>query len=160
MESILVNSVHKSLQHFMLRNAIFVCERLCAEFSSEMNLQLLAGCYLQNNQAYAAYHILKGTRMDQSRYLFALACFQMDLLSEAETALSPAHESGLEVPNSAAAHCLLGFIYSDAMVFEDELIPCIPDKVDGRRVDGIGFAAELKEEGGGEKQSEASKSNL
>jgi len=24
------------------------------------------------------------------------------------------------------------------MVFEDELIPCIPDKVDGSRVDGIG----------------------
>ena len=41
--------------------------------------------------------IYVGTRMDQSRYLFALACFQMDLLSEAETALSPRHESGLEV---------------------------------------------------------------
>lgn len=25
-----------------------------------MNLQLLATCYLRNNQAYVAYHILKG----------------------------------------------------------------------------------------------------
>jgi len=26
----------------------------------QTNLQLLAGCYLQSNQAYCAYHILKG----------------------------------------------------------------------------------------------------
>lgn len=29
-------------------------------FIVQMNLQLLAACYLQNNQAYAAYNILKG----------------------------------------------------------------------------------------------------
>nr|GMD37102.1 cell division cycle protein 27 homolog B isoform X1 [Ipomoea batatas] len=75
------------------------------------NMQLLAACYLQNNQAYAAYHILKGTQMAQSRYLFALSCFQMDLLNEAEMALSQTNDPTSEVPNGAAGHYLLGLIY-------------------------------------------------
>nr|GMD35393.1 cell division cycle protein 27 homolog B isoform X2 [Ipomoea batatas] len=111
MEAILVDSVQSSLRHFMCRNAIFMCERLCAEFPSETNMQLLAACYLQNNQAYAAYHILKGTQMAQSRYLFALSCFQMDLLNEAEMALSQTNDPTSEVPNGAAGHYLLGLIY-------------------------------------------------
>ncbi|RXH74616.1 hypothetical protein DVH24_029337 [Malus domestica] len=111
MEAILRDCVQHSLRDFMHRNAIFVCERLCAEFPSETNLQLLAGCYLQSNQAYAAYHILKGTQVAQSRYLFAISCFQMDLLGEAESALCPANEPGAEVPNGAAGHYLLGLIY-------------------------------------------------
>ncbi|OMO58235.1 Tetratricopeptide TPR-1 [Corchorus olitorius] len=111
MEAILTDCVQNSLRHFMFKNAIFLCERLCAEFPSEVNLQLLAACYLQNNQAYSAYHILKGTQMAQSRYLFAMSCFQMDLLNEAETALCPANEPGGEIPNGAAGHYLLGLIY-------------------------------------------------
>ncbi|XVF34902.1 hypothetical protein REPUB_Repub18cG0098300 [Reevesia pubescens] len=111
MEAILTDCVQNSLRHFMFKNAIFLCERLCAEFPSEVNLQLLAACYLQNNQAYSAYHILKGTQTDQSRYLFAISCFQMDLLKEAETALCPANEPGGEIPNGAAGHYLLGLIY-------------------------------------------------
>ncbi|XP_057757546.1 cell division cycle protein 27 homolog B [Arachis stenosperma] len=111
MEAILVDCVQKSLRHFMHSNAIFLCHRLCAEFPTEANLQLLAGCYLQNNQAYSAYSVLKGTQMAQSRYLFAISCFQMDLLSEAEAALCPANEPSAEVPNGAAGHYLLGLIY-------------------------------------------------
>ncbi|XP_030473195.2 cell division cycle protein 27 homolog B-like isoform X1 [Syzygium oleosum] len=111
MEAMLAECVQSSLRHFMHRNAIFMCERLCAQFPSEVNLQLLAGCYLHNNQAYSAYHILKGTQMPQSRYLFAISCFQMDLLKEAEAALCNANEPGAEVPNGAAGHYLLGLIY-------------------------------------------------
>ncbi|RDX61912.1 Cell division cycle protein 27-like B, partial [Mucuna pruriens] len=111
MEAILVDCVQKSLRHFMHSNAIFISQRLCAQFPSETNLQLLAGCYLQSNQAYSAYHILKGTQTAQSRYLFAISCFHMDLLSEAEAALCPANEPGAEVPNGAAGHYLLGLIY-------------------------------------------------
>ncbi|BBH08360.1 CDC27 family protein [Prunus dulcis] len=111
MEAILRDCVQHSLRDFMYRNAIFLCERLCAEYPSETNLQLLAGCYLQSNQAYAAYHILKGTQVAQSRYLFAISCFQMDLLSEAEAALCPVNEPSAEVPNGAAGHYLLGLIY-------------------------------------------------
>lgn len=35
--------------------------------------------------------------MAQSRYLFALSCFQMGLLTEAETALCPPNEPAAEV---------------------------------------------------------------
>ncbi|CAL5186105.1 unnamed protein product [Lathyrus oleraceus] len=111
MESILIDCVQKSLHHFMHSNAIFLSQRLCAQFPSETNLQLLAACYLQSNQAYSAYHILKGTKMPQSRYLFAMSCFHLDLLSEAEAALCPANESGAEVPNGAPGHYLLGQVY-------------------------------------------------
>ncbi|CAI8584686.1 unnamed protein product [Vicia faba] len=111
MEAILVDCVQKSLCHFMHSNAIFLSHRLCAEFPSETNLQLLAGCYLQSNQAHSAYHILKGTQMAQSRYLFAISCFQMDLLNEAEAALCPANDPNAEVPNGSAGHHLLGLIY-------------------------------------------------
>lgn len=106
-----MDCVRNSLSHFVYKNAIFMCERLCAEFPSEVNLQLLATSYLQNNQAYSAYHLLKGTHMAQSRYLFALSCYQMDLLNEAESALSPLNEPGAEIPNGAAGHYLLGLIY-------------------------------------------------
>lgn len=49
--------------------------------------------------------------MAQSRYLFAISCFQMDLLNEAEAALCPANEPAAEIPNGAAGHYLLGLIY-------------------------------------------------
>ncbi|KAJ4888898.1 Cell division cycle protein 27-like protein B [Raphanus sativus] len=111
MEAMLVDCVRNSLSHFVYKNAIFMCERLCAEFPSEVNLQLLATSYLQNNQAYSAYHLLKGTQMAQSRYLFALSCYQMDLLNEAESSLCPVNEPGAEIPNGAAGHYLLGLIY-------------------------------------------------
>jgi anaphase-promoting complex subunit 3 len=39
-----------------------------------------------------------GTQRAQSRYLFAISCFQMDLLNEAEAALCPPNEPGAEVP--------------------------------------------------------------
>ncbi|PSS10191.1 Cell division cycle protein 27 B like [Actinidia chinensis var. chinensis] len=111
MEAMLIDCVQSSLRQLMYHNAIFMCERLCAEFPSETNLQLLAGCYLRNNQAYSAYHILKGTQLAQSRYLFAISCFQLNLLNEAEAALYPANDPNAEVPNGAAGHYLLGLIY-------------------------------------------------
>jgi len=39
------------------------------------------------------YIIDEGTRMPQSRYLFALSCFRMNLLREGEIALCPAEPS-------------------------------------------------------------------
>jgi hypothetical protein len=39
----------------------------------------------------------EGMQMAQSRYLFALSCFQLDLLKESEAALCPANEPGAEV---------------------------------------------------------------
>ncbi|KAL1199464.1 Cell division cycle protein-like protein [Cardamine amara subsp. amara] len=111
MENLLLNSVEKNLSQFMFTNAIFLCQRLLAQFPSEVNLQLLARCYLSNSQAYSAYYILKGSKMPQSRYLFAFSCFKLDLLGEAETALLPSKEYIEEVPGGAAGHYLLGLIY-------------------------------------------------
>ncbi|GJT10066.1 FAR1-related sequence 5-like protein, partial [Tanacetum coccineum] len=111
MESVLIDRVQNSLRDLIYTDAIFKCELLCAEFPSETNLQLLARCYLQSNKSYAAYQILKGTQKPQSRYLFAISCFQMDLLKEAEMALCPSNEPSAEVPNGAAGHYLLGLIY-------------------------------------------------
>ncbi|CAE5967487.1 unnamed protein product [Arabidopsis arenosa] len=76
-----------------------------------VNLQLLARCYLSNSQAYSAYYILKGSKMPQSRYLFAFSCFKLDLLGEAEAALLPSEDYVEEVPGGAAGHYLLGLIY-------------------------------------------------
>ncbi|KAA3457231.1 cell division cycle protein 27-like protein B isoform X2 [Gossypium australe] len=111
MEALLVNYVEKSLEQYMRRNAVFLCERLYAEFPSEVNLQLLARCYLNNNQPHSAYYILKGMQMAQSRYLFAIACLEMDLFCEAEAALLPVKDLCAEVPNGAAVQYLLGIIY-------------------------------------------------
>ncbi|CAL5041891.1 unnamed protein product [Urochloa decumbens] len=111
METLMVDRVHSSLRLFLHRNAVFLCERLCAQFPSETNVQLLATCYLHNNQPYAAYHILKGKKLPESRYLFAMSCFRMNLLREAEDTLCPVNEPNIEVPNGATGHYLLGVIY-------------------------------------------------
>lgn len=74
-------------------------------------MQLLATCYLHNNQPYAAYHILKGKKLPESRYLFAISCFRMNLLREAEETLCPVNEPNIEVPSGATGHYLLGLIY-------------------------------------------------
>ncbi|CAA7056579.1 unnamed protein product [Microthlaspi erraticum] len=111
METLLVNCVEKNLSQFMLTNAIFLCERLLAEFPSEVNLQLLARCYLSNSQAYSAYYILKGSKTPQSRYLFAFSCFKLELHGEAEASLLPSEEYVEEIPGGAAGHYLLGLIY-------------------------------------------------
>ncbi|WVZ98400.1 hypothetical protein U9M48_043851 [Paspalum notatum var. saurae] len=111
METLMVDRVHSSLRLFMHRNAVFLCERLCAQFPSETNVQLLATCYLHNNQPYAAYHILKGKKLPESRYLFATSCFRMNLLREAEETLCPVNEPNVEVPSGATGHYLLGVIY-------------------------------------------------
>ncbi|KAE8735698.1 protein tesmin/TSO1-like CXC 5-like [Hibiscus syriacus] len=89
MEVLLSNYVEESLNQYMTRNVAFLCERLFAEFPSEVNSQLLARCYLTRNQPHSAYYILKGMQMAQSRYLFVIACLEMDLFSEAKAALLP-----------------------------------------------------------------------
>uniref|UniRef100_A0A0E0C929 Uncharacterized protein n=1 Tax=Oryza meridionalis TaxID=40149 RepID=A0A0E0C929_9ORYZ len=103
MEALMVDRVHGSLRLFMHRNAVFLCERLCAQFPAETNVQLLATCYLHNNQPYAAYHILKGKKLPESRYLFAMSCFRMNLLREAEEALSPVNEPNIELHANTTA---------------------------------------------------------
>lgn len=137
MEALMVDRVQSSLRLFMNRNAIFLCERLCAEFPSEVNLQLMATCYLRNNQAYCAYHILKGAKLAQSRYLFAVSCFHMNMLREAEVALCPQTDGNAEVPNGAAGHYLLGLIYR----YTGRKIPAIDHFTQALAMDPLLWAA-------------------
>ncbi|XP_002968773.2 cell division cycle protein 27 homolog B [Selaginella moellendorffii] len=109
MEACLVDSINASLKLYMYRNATFLCERLYAESATEANLHLLATCYFRSNQAYRTYYLLKGIKSPQCRYLFALACFEMGNMAEAEAALQPS-DSPSEVPNGAAGCYLLGLI--------------------------------------------------
>ncbi|KAL9323631.1 hypothetical protein ACSQ67_008488 [Phaseolus vulgaris] len=195
MEAILVDCVQKSLRHFMHSNAIFISQRLCAQFPSE---QVCCSCHsgvvpvvpllyswegsgecytgphrpgLMNSSRSSSIFLLLGSQegsrdhytgppragiknssycssiflfamrevtswtwlvswpievgwvvysplrakrsqMAQSRYLFAISCFHMDLLTEAEAALCPPiNDPSAEVPNGAAGHYLLGLIY-------------------------------------------------
>ena len=109
MESYLYECVRASLRGYLYRNATFLCERLCAEFPSESNVHLLATCYFRSNQAHRAYHVLKGAKSRQCRYLFALACLEMENLEEAEAALLGSLEQGV-VDVAANSYYLLGVI--------------------------------------------------
>jgi anaphase-promoting complex subunit 3 len=114
MENYLYECVRSSLRGYLYKNATFLCERLCAEFPSESNVHLLATCYFRSNQAHRAYHVLKGTKSRQCRYLFALACMQMECLEEAEAALvgslEPSGEGAVPGAGSAGSCYLLGVI--------------------------------------------------
>ncbi|KAG6469597.1 hypothetical protein ZIOFF_070527 [Zingiber officinale] len=156
METLMVDRVQNSLRFFMHRNAIFLCERLCAEFPTEVrfgiSFSLLVVVWISSywsvvissvirtishvflgllpdgliNYILLLVSIYAGTSMPHSRYLFAMSCFQMNLLQEAEAALCPANEPNVEacihfillrfvlftnVPDGAAGHYLLGLIY-------------------------------------------------
>lgn len=60
MESHLIASVQEYLNLHLTKNAIFLAERLVAQFPSETNLHLLATCYHRSGQTYRAYHLLRG----------------------------------------------------------------------------------------------------
>ncbi|CAI7739091.1 unnamed protein product [Closterium sp. NIES-54] len=99
MEAWLASCVSRSLSLHCVRNATFLAERLCASFPNEPNFQLLASCYLRANKPLLARHVLKGLPSDQSRYLLALACYDLQLLTEAEAALQP-NPSSMILPPS------------------------------------------------------------
>lgn len=61
-ESHLVACVQESLALYLNDNAIFLCERLVAEFPTEQNVFLLASCYYRAQQSHRAYHLLKGEK--------------------------------------------------------------------------------------------------
>lgn len=60
LEGHLIACVQENLSLSMFDNAIFLGERLMAEFPSEANVYLLATCYHRSQQSYRAYHLLKG----------------------------------------------------------------------------------------------------
>ncbi|PNH01735.1 Cell division cycle protein 27 B, partial [Tetrabaena socialis] len=80
--------------------------RLYTDSRSLANQQLLGTCYMHCNQAYRAYHLLKGQNSQRSRYLLAVCCVSMGRYPEAKDALLRLGEA--EIPHGAAGLYLLG----------------------------------------------------
>ncbi|KAL9645999.1 hypothetical protein ABK040_000439 [Willaertia magna] len=59
MDTLLRHFIHQSLAFHLHENAIFLSERLLAEFPSIPHLLLVAQCYYESNQYQIAYHLLK-----------------------------------------------------------------------------------------------------
>lgn len=59
LEGQLVATIQENLALYLNENAIFLAERLVAEFPREQNIYLLATCYNRAHQTYRAYHLLK-----------------------------------------------------------------------------------------------------
>ncbi|KAH8052786.1 hypothetical protein JL722_9919 [Aureococcus anophagefferens] len=75
---------------FLHSNATFLCERAHAEVRTAASLEALASCYLRQGAAKRAYAVLCGCASSANgRYLLAVACYKLDKLAEAETALLP-----------------------------------------------------------------------
>jgi anaphase-promoting complex subunit 3 len=87
MEAILCDRVNYYLGFYLYDNATFLCERLYAEYTTESNLHLLATCFYQSGHPNRAFTVLQGSTSAENRYLFALCCYKLEKLQEAETAL-------------------------------------------------------------------------
>lgn len=97
-------------QLHLTRNAVFLAERLVAQFPSEANLLLLATSYHRSGQTFRCYSLLRGLSEEACRYLFAVCCVELGKITEAEGVLLP--NSELEaIPNGAAGVYLLGRVY-------------------------------------------------
>ncbi|EXB59785.1 Cell division cycle protein 27-B-like protein [Morus notabilis] len=101
MEALLIDCVHHSLHDFMYRNAIFICERLCAEFPTEVP-NGAAGHYLlgliyryTDRRKSAAHHFKEALSIDP---LMWAAYEELCLLGAADEAST--------VFGEAAARCM------------------------------------------------------
>lgn len=76
-----------AFQNFNFANATFLAERLRYTVDNEQNRCLLAECYLAENKYYNVFEALEKAKSPRAKYLFAIACFKMGKLKEAEEAL-------------------------------------------------------------------------
>ena len=80
-------AVLDSFQNFNFSNATFLAERLRYTVDNETNRCLLAECYLAENKYYNVFELLEKMKTPRAKYLFAMACFKLGRLKEAEEAL-------------------------------------------------------------------------
>ncbi|KAJ8908804.1 hypothetical protein NDN08_005508 [Rhodosorus marinus] len=88
-EVALRSAVSSSLQSYLPENAVFMAERLCAVRCSSANRRLLAESYLRCGKPVQAKSTLEDANDPESRYLYSVACVDLNLLREAEVALRP-----------------------------------------------------------------------
>ena len=77
-----------ALEHFLYDNAIFLAERLMAEFSTEESLALLANAHFRKGDIQKAYSLLKEAKSSRNRFLFARCCWDLNRLEEGEAILA------------------------------------------------------------------------
>lgn len=111
METHLIACVQESLSLCLFDNAIFLAERLMAEYPKETNVFLLATCYHRANQPHRTFHLLRNLKSPSSRYLFAVVAMHLGKLTQVESALMPIPSTFENVPHGAAGFHLLGKLY-------------------------------------------------
>eukprot|EP00026_Physarum_polycephalum_P002237 Phypoly_transcript_02242.p1 GENE.Phypoly_transcript_02242~~Phypoly_transcript_02242.p1 ORF type:complete len:922 (-),score=189.41 Phypoly_transcript_02242:15-2780(-) len=132
MEAQLVECINFSLNNYLFQNAVFLAERLHAQTPSEDNLHVLATCHYRSGRAYRVVSLLQGCVSAQNRYLFALCCYELGKLHDAQAALTGpsllrhyTHSSSSydDIPNGPAGLYLLGQIYR-RLHQKDKAIAC------------------------------------
>ncbi|KAJ6238205.1 cell division cycle protein 27 [Anaeramoeba flamelloides] len=114
MESILLDCLKWSNNHFLFSNSIFFAERLFAENQSNTNLKQLASVYLKSGRIRQAYEILLGAGPEQylhpaNRYIFAMCCFRLGKYQDVLQILQPTKTNKQTLTDEASLF-LLGLV--------------------------------------------------
>ncbi|XP_050529418.1 cell division cycle protein 27 homolog isoform X2 [Daktulosphaira vitifoliae] len=112
------------MNHYAYSDAIFLAERLCAEFDSDESTYLLATCYYRAGKPSQAYTILSGKKIvsEKCKFLLARCCIDLHKLSEAETILTG--NVGDLISSSSCASFIESIVssYGDSAPFALQLI--------------------------------------
>jgi len=119
-EEVLISKVNGALSRHDYATATWLCERLCATIHIDDTIgqtkaqHLLATCHYHNGKPNRVYFLLKGVTHTESRYLFALSCYELLKFHEGEMALlgatSAISEGSVELVPGAEGFHLLGLI--------------------------------------------------
>lgn len=80
-------AILEAYQNFNIPNATFLAERLRYSVDTEANRCLLAECYLADGKFYNVAELLEKSKTARARYLYAMGCYKLGKLKEAEEAL-------------------------------------------------------------------------
>lgn len=113
-------AILESYQNFNFPNATFLAERLRYSIDNDHNRCLLAECYLSESKFYNVFELLEKSKSLRGRYLFAMACFKLGKLKEAEEALVNNETSQAKTLTKNLDHVVNGAhgLYLLAQVYE------------------------------------------
>ena len=83
----LIEAIYESYNNHLVKNAIFLAERLLAEKTNAETKIILAECYLADAKYYKSSYILKEVNHPSAKYLLAMSFIKQNKFSEAEKAL-------------------------------------------------------------------------
>ena len=89
MENELQQAIRFSLDYSLYHNAIFLAEKLYAQFANEQNLYLLATSYYKSGKPNKAHFILRNAISHENVYLFSVCCYDLGKWKEAEMSIIP-----------------------------------------------------------------------